>query len=163
MGAAASQGPAGRRRTLTFGALCAGLGAVVGYAVSRGAVGEGWAGLTYYAAAAAGLTSMPLWWLGVERRQAFRTGRGALLGAIGGLLAHYPCWYLAILGHNVSYWLLGHGGSSAGEAPVDPLRGLSGALVLSFWSWLLFGWLTAAVGAVAAGCYASIVRRRIET
>lgn len=150
------------RRTLVLGVLCAGLGAVVGFGVSHDAVGQGWDRLAYYAAAAAALTFMLLWWLIMERRQRFGAVRGALTGAVGGLLAHYPCWYLVILGQNVSYWYLKYFGSSTTQAPIDPFEGLGGAFALSFWSWLLFGWLTAIIGAIAVGAYAWNINRRLR-
>jgi len=143
-----------RRRTLVLGVLCAGLGAAVGFGISSDAVGQGWDRLTYYAAVAAALTSMPLWWLIMERRQRFGVIRGALTGAVGGILAHYPCWYLLILGRYASYQYLKYVGSPTTEVPVGPYEGISGAFALSFWSWLVFGWLTAIIGAIAVGAYA---------
>jgi len=152
-----------RRRTLVFGVLCAGSGAAVGMTVSVGAVGEGWGGFSFYAATAAGLTAAPLWWFALERRRRFGAARGALVGALVGLLAHYPCWYLAILGQNISYWVFGQPGSSLGEAPLDPFNGLGGALVLSFWSWLLLGWFTAIIGALVGGVYARRIGNQVRS
>lgn len=152
-----------RRRTLVLGVLCAGLGAAIGFGISSDAVGQGWDRLTYYAAVAAALTSMPLWWLIMERRQRFGAVRGVLTGAVGGLLAHYPCWYLVILGQYVSYRYLKYLGSSITEVPTDPFEALGGAFILSFWSWLLFGWLTAIIGAIAVGAYAWNVNRRLRS
>lgn len=142
-----------RSRMPGFGLLAAMLGAAVSAPILLDAVGEGWGVMVGFAALAAGLTAMALWWLLCERAGRFGAGRGALAGGLAGLLSHYPCWYFAILGQNVDYWLLGGTGSSLGEAPIDPLLGLGGAAVLTFGSLLVVGWLTVPVGAAAGALY----------
>lgn len=147
------------RRTLVLGVLGAAFGAVLGFWIARGAAGHGWDKLGYPAAAAAGLTIMPLWWLVLERPRRFSIARGASVGALAGLLAHYPCWYLAAVGQYVAFRFFGGSPSSTGEPPIGPIEALQGALVLSVWSWLLYGWLTAIIGALSVGTYAGYFRR----
>jgi hypothetical protein len=103
-------------------------------------VGKGWQMLPY----AAGIASLLAAWLtwGLMRPMT-SARRGALTGAVIGLLSHPPAWYLAILWH----YLVG-ARSSTGDEPLDPIMGITGSLVFSFWSLLLTGWLTIPVGAV---------------
>lgn len=151
--------PGAYRRTFALSVLCAACGGLLGYWITRDSAGEVWDRFGWYAAAAAGLTIAPLWWLIVERRRRFGVVRGALVGAVGGFLVHYPCWYLAALGQYVAFRFFGGSPSSTGEPPMDPVEALGGALVFSLWSWLLVGWLTVIVGAVIVGTYAGYFRR----
>lgn len=70
--------------------------------------------------------------------------RGVLAGVLTGILSHPLAWYLGIL---FNFFRGARG--SLGEEPLGPVDGLLGALVLSASSWLLAGWLTVSVGALA--------------
>ena len=114
-----------------------------GFFAVAGAEGEGWMVLVVPAGLSAFLVGAGLWRLLVVTRQRIRWWHGTLTGALTGLLAHPVCWYLMIL-----YLYLSDTKSSLGEDTLGPLDGVGGAFAFSFWSLLLFGWLTAPVGAI---------------
>lgn len=135
-------------RSLGMGLACATVGAAVGGLVARDAVGEGYALFPLWAAAGGFGAGFGCWlWL-VARRAQPRRGRGILAGALAGLLGHWCCWYLAIAWARLGY--LVHGGNlgSLGEPPMPLFVGLAGAAIFSFWSLLIFGWLTIPGGAL---------------
>ena len=101
-----------RQRCLTFAALSGGCGLVLGSLIFSDAAGAGWGAMALSAGAGAALTQGMLWWWFMERPRRYRIRRGTLVGALSGLLAHYPCWYFVILVQNVSYWILDGSGSS---------------------------------------------------
>jgi len=129
------------------------IGILVGFFVSFNAIGHGWEWFPFYAGLAAFLTTSLLWRLCIERRNRFRIFYGILVGALSGFLSHYVCWYLQILILNIKYFIFGTGLSSLGNPPVNPYMGLSGALGLSFFSWLYLGWLTVLMGSIICGTY----------
>lgn len=142
-------------------ALACGLaGLAVGLVVRQIATADDYDIFPVYAVLAAALTGAGLWWLLVARRGLYRPVRGMLTGALAGIVAHYVCWYLAILAHNACYWLWGGCRGSLGEPPVDPLAGLAAAAMLTLGSLLLFGWLTVLLGAVIGGLWAAWLRRQ---
>lgn len=151
-------------RSIVMGMLCCPVGLLVGYFIMRGAIGDGWQTFRYYSGAAAFVAPASLWWLLVEKNQAYGIVRGLLAGAVSALFSHYIAWYLQIIVSNISYWLLiPTGRDSLGEAPIDPLNGLWGALVLSLWSWFLVGWVTIPIGAIIGGLYSWRSRKRASS
>jgi hypothetical protein len=127
-------------RALVFG----GLGFVLGYLIvsQRGRVGDWWP-LAVASGLSAWAVSLLLWRLLCATSQPVSRRRGALAGALTGLLAHPVAWYLALVWN----YLLGHT-SSLGDKPSNPLESLAGCLVMTFWSLLIVGWLTVPAGAV---------------
>jgi len=103
-----------------------------------------------YSTLAAFITAYVLWKLIMEKRtHAFK--RFALLtGGLSGILSHYVCWYFLYVSANVCYWSVGGCTDSLGEAPANLVVALLGAFALSFWSLLLFGWVTIIAGIVIA-------------
>jgi hypothetical protein len=146
------------RTTLLMGTLCGVAGLLIGLWVSLTATGEGYELFAVYAFMAAFIVASSLWWLILARRRTYSLGRGAVAGALAGLLSHYVCWYLLILGSNVCYWVWGGCRSSLGEPPIDPLNALWAAAVFSAGSLLFFGWLTVPIGALIGSLVA--VRQR---
>jgi len=136
------------RRSLVFGALCAGVGLVVGILVSLGAAGDGYRWFFVSAALAAFGSGAVLWRVLPERFARRRAAWGALAGALAGVVSHYLTWYLGYLGANLCFWLTGGCTGSLGDPPAGPLTALWGAAALTFFSLLIVGWLTAPIGAV---------------
>jgi hypothetical protein len=131
-----------------MGALCLPVGLVVGLLVGSDAIGDGWEYFFCYTTAAAFLAPALIWRLLVEKRRKMGTLRYLLAGALSAAAAHYLSWYFMIIGENVDYWLLGGPGSSLGNAPIDPLNGVWGAMVYSLYSYVFWGWLTLPAGAL---------------
>ncbi|MBI3813255.1 MAG: hypothetical protein HY279_02140 [Nitrospinae bacterium] len=102
------------------------------------------------AALAAFITSAFFWKLLVERsREGVTKIRAILAGSLSGLAAHYICWYIVFLLANVCYHLFGGCKSSLGEPPADPLSALVGAIGLTFFSLIFYGWVSVPAGALA--------------
>ena len=131
-----------------MGALCCPLGILIGVFIALLATGDGYRLFPVYGGTAAFITAAFFWWLIVLRRDAFRRIPGGIAGALSGIVAHYICWYIQIISANICYWIFGGCRSSLGEPPVDLLDGFWGALGLSFFSLLFWGWITAPLGAL---------------
>ena len=119
-------------------------GFVLAYLIvsARGRIGDWWP-LVGASGLAAFSVSLLLWRLLCGSGQPVSGRRGALAGALTGLLAHPIAWYLALVWH----YLQRHT-SSLGDKPVDPLQSFAGSLVMAFWSLLIAGWLTVPAGAI---------------
>lgn len=128
-------------------------GAACAFAVTFGAAGGGWFIVPLAASLGAFLVGLVLW-----SRRATSRWRSTLIGALTGGLAHPVAWYLAILWN----WATGST-SSLGEAPLDPIDGLWGCLVLSAWSLLLVGWITVPAGALVGFAIAHVSTKSKET
>jgi hypothetical protein len=127
-------------RALVFGVQ----GFVLAYLIvlQRWRVGDWWP-LVVASGVAAFAVSFVVWRLLCGSGHPVSGRRGALAGALTGLLAHPVAWYLALVWN----YLLGHT-SSLGDTPSGPLESLAGCLVMTFWSLLIVGWLTVPAGAV---------------
>lgn len=148
------------KRSLLMGAFYSPVGIVIGVFVWRTAVGEGYQWFPVYAGVAAFLASCFFWWLFVERKKRSQIRFGVIAGTMSGLLSHYVCWYLQIIGSNIQYWLFDSFKSTLGEPPIDLLNGLWGALSLSLWSWLFLGWITIPLGALIGGLFIWYLNRK---
>ena len=135
------------KRSLVFGALCAGVGLLFGILVPVVAESEGHRWFFLAAALAAFVSGAALWRVLPERIPRHRPAWGALAGALAGLVSHYLAWYLAFLGANVCFWLTGGCTSSLGEPPANVLVAFVGAAGLTFFSLYIVGWLTVPIGA----------------
>ena len=141
--------------TLWMGLFCGAVGLLVGLWVWNLAIAEDYAAFPAYTTLAAALTGAGLWWLLVARLGLYRPLRGAFAGGLAGIVAHYLCWYLAILANNVCYWGWGGCQASLPGPPVDPLNGLWAAAILALGSLFFFGWLTVPAGALIGGLWAA--------
>lgn len=129
------------RRCLLAG-VCFGLGgAACGIDVSAGATGEGYQSFAVFAGASGLLVGTLAWWYLVARRPRATWGRGALVGALVGVVAHPVCWYLFTL-WNWFEVTTGRQPESVAGPPLGPLTGLLAAFPFSAMSLLLIGWLT---------------------
>ena len=136
------------KKASVMGALCCPLGILIGVFVAFLAEGDGYRLFPVYGGGAAFITAAFFWWLIVLRRDAYRRIPGAVAGALSSIVAHYICWYFQVISANVCFWIFGGCRSSFGEPPVDLLGGLLGALGLTFFSLLFWGWITAPLGAL---------------
>ena len=100
-----------------------------------------------YSSIAAFSTSALLWYFFVYTKTEASFLRGAVVNGASGLLAHYVCWYLWIAFVSIEYYITGKPVSSLGEPPMGLLHGIWGAATFSFFSLLMFGWLTVPIGA----------------
>lgn len=122
------------------------LGLVGGTAVWMIASGGGYEYLPLAAGLGAFGTTAFFWWLIVSRRANYRARAGALAGGLSGIVSHYTCWYLYLVGSNICYGLTGGCASSLGEPPLDLLNGLWGTLIFSLVSLMFLGWITVPLG-----------------
>lgn len=90
-------------------------------------------------------TGFVIWLLLVARRSTPSKKAAITAGVLTGIVSHWSCWYVTICYQNLRYVFLGES-SSLGEPPIDPLNGLWGAAVFSFWSLIALGWLSAPFG-----------------
>ena len=127
-------------RALVFGGLGFGLAYLI---VSvRGRIGDWWP-LVAASGLAAFAVSLLLWRLLCGSGRPVTWRRGALAGALTGLLAHPVAWYLALVWN----YAIGQT-SSLGDRSTNALESLAGAFIMTFWSLLIAGWLTVPAGAV---------------
>jgi len=126
---------------LIFGAVGLGLAFLIVF--GRGRAGDLWP-LVVASGLAAFAVSFVLWRGLCPPGRPFSARRGALAGALTGLLAHPVAWYLAI----VLNYLRGRA-SFPGNRPIGPIEGLGASFVFAFFGLLLTGWLTVPVGAIA--------------
>lgn len=150
---------------IIMGLLCSSVGVVVGLYLfnfmGANQYNDGWKNHFYiFAGIAAFITSAFFWWLLIERKQSKSIAKATWTGFLSGLVAHYVCWYLLLLAANFSYWILGTGGSSLGEPPIDPLNALWMIIVYCFFSWVICGWITAPAGALIGGGYMWFLKKR---
>lgn len=66
----------------------------------------------------------------------------ASIGLITGSVSHYVTFCIISIYMNLCYWLTGGCTGSLGDPPLDLLSSIAGNLVFTFWSLLLFGWIT---------------------
>jgi hypothetical protein len=126
---------------LIFGAL----GLVLAYLIVSGhAVGGDWWSIVVASGVAAFAVSYVLWRVIGSPARPLSARRGALAGALTGVLAHPVAWYLAIIWNYLRGRALFPGGT-----PVGPIEGLRASLVYAFFGLLLTGWLTVPAGAIA--------------
>ena len=137
------------------------IGILIGAYIAITAIGDGYEWFPLYAGFAAFLTSCLLWRIFIERKKSYRIVVGIFVGALSGFLSHYVCWYLQIAIANFRYLVFGTGLSSLGEPPMNLLLGISGALGLSYWSWIFFGWLTVAAGGIIGGGFCWYLSKEI--
>lgn len=149
--------------TLKISLLAGLLGVIGGLVVWQMASGDGYQFFPVAAGAGAFGTTAFFWWFIVTRRQDYRARIGALAGGLSGMVSHYVCWYLYLVGANGCYWLTGGCTSSLGEPPIDLLNGLWGMLIFSLISLMFVGWLTVPLGMLAGGWYAWKIGRRYST
>lgn len=143
-----------------MGALCAAVGAGVGLYLGFMTGGGDYRWFPLPAGLAAFAAGATFWRLLAGRGGAPSIRRGVVAGSLAGLISHYLCWYLLILGSNVCHWTTGGCTSSLGEPPIDPINGLWGAAVLATGSLLVIGWLTIPAGALIGGALAASMRAR---
>jgi len=139
-----------------MGLMCFGIGIAVGLLVTAGAYrsnNETHKWFAVYSSTASFLVGTGLWWLLMARNAKSGGWRGAGVGALSGVVAHYVCWYESILVANIEIWITG---ADRGHL-MDPFQGLAGAAVLSMFSLLLYGVITVPAGALAG---ATLGRRK---
>ena len=126
-----------------FGGLCAGVGLAVGGLLALGAPGAGWGWFLVFAPVAAFISGVGAWWALAERGGGPSGGRGALAGAVAGLVAHPVCWALLLRPLGVA----------------DNGTPLAAALLkLWFISLVVLGWFTVLAGALAGWLHARWIR-----
>ncbi|MFO0145709.1 MAG: hypothetical protein ACK54C_10405 [Betaproteobacteria bacterium] len=135
---------------LAFGAVALLLSGIL----VSGAKGSGWFVLVVASALAAAVVAVVLWWTLSRAGRVPTIGRGALAGTAVGLLAHPLMWLFALLLAHISGWR-----GSLGNPTASSPQALAAIPALTFVSWLLFGWLTAPVGALTGGLIALLQRR----
>ncbi|MDO8520429.1 MAG: hypothetical protein Q7T11_09770 [Deltaproteobacteria bacterium] len=139
-------------QSLLMGLFCSAVGIGMGFFVWKTAIGKGYEVMPILAGTSSFLVGSSLWYLLVVRKPAITVKRGFFTGLLITLVSHYFTFYLYILSANISYWILGNRGGSF-EPPGDPLNGIWGALGLTLWSLLFFGWLTVPLGATIGAFY----------
>ena len=141
-------------RVLPISLLAGLFGLAGGASVWWIARGQGYEVLPFAAGLAAFGTTAFFWWLIVVRRNQYKAKDGALAGGLSGLVSHYACWYLYLMGANLCYWLTGGCVSSLGEPPIDLLNGLWGTFIFSLVSLMFLGWATVPLGMLVGAIWA---------
>lgn len=109
--------------------------------------------------AAGGASFAVAWWCWRETAHRVRLGDGALRGALVGSASHCLTWYFMIVDAFVRASLGDKSQMSLGEMPMNPILAIAGALVYSFFSLLVVGWVTVPGGA-ALGAMLSYINRK---
>jgi hypothetical protein len=137
------------RPSLVFGAL----GLVLAYLILSGhAVGSDWWSIVVASGVAAFAVSYVVWRVICPSVRPLSPRRGALAGALTGVLAHPVAWYLAVV------WTYLRGRTLfPNSKPVGPIEGLGVSFVYAFFGLILTGWITVPAGAIAGWL---LVRRR---
>ena len=131
--------------TLKYSLLNSASGLLVGILVLGLATGDGYFMFPIAAAVAAFFTGGIFWRLINGNSKELKTGRVILTGILTGSVSHYICWILLSIAMNICYYTTGDCEDSLGAGPAPVSTMLAGGLVLSFFSLLLFGWLTVLV------------------
>lgn len=147
-------------QSLVMGLLCTFVGVGMGFRVWSDAIGKGYEVMPVLAGTSSLFVGTFLWWLLVSRKSKFTIKRGLATGLLIAPVSHYFTFYIYILFANVSYWLLGIGRDAVSEPPGDPLNGIWGALGLTLWSLLFFGWMTVPAGGLIGAVYGWFLRRK---
>ncbi len=147
-------------QAILFGSFAAICGAGLARYYTQYALVKEWKILPYLALICCWFSGSFLWQMIMIRSQRFTVLRGIFVGFITVLLSLFLIWYVWILIENFAYWILKKQGSSLGEPPIDPLRGIIGALGLSWWSLMLTGQVAFPVAALLGGIFAFLQRRR---
>ena len=122
-----------------------GLGLVISYLIVSGhAVGGDWWSIVVASGVAAFAVSYVLWRVICSPVKPLSARRGALAGALTGVLAHPVAWFPAIIWN----YLQGHALFPSSN-PFGPIAGLQATFVFAFFGLLLTGWLTVPAGAIA--------------
>lgn len=153
----------GQKSFLWIGVIAGICGGLVGLFVRGIAEAADYDLFPFFSGAAAFICAAVLWWWLLSKKGSYTLPRGLLAGGLTGLFAHYLCWYLLILAHNICYFGWGGCTSSLGEPPVDLLNGLWASAGLSIISLIAFGWLTVPLGALIAGLVAKWYSSRNST
>jgi hypothetical protein len=137
------------RPALIFGAL----GLVLSYLILSGhAVGSDWWSIVVASGVAAFAVSYVLWRVLCSPEKTMLPRRGALAGALTGVIAHPVAWYLAVVWTHLRGRTL-----FPNSKPVGPIEGLGVSFVYAFFGLILTGWLTVPTGAIAGWL---VARRR---
>ncbi len=142
-----------------MGLFCCPIGVSLGIYISLTAIGSGYELFPLYAGLAAFLTAFGFWKIFIETHQSYRISLGILVGAMSGIISHYVCWYLMIISANIQDYFFDSFHSSLGEQPMNLIEGLSGALGLTYFSLLFFGWLTISTGGIIGGLFCWYLKR----
>ena len=140
-------------RSITMGILCFPVGIVTGLFVSTCWESDDWQYFYVYSGVAAFFVPSLVWLLIVERAKKRSRIRSALAGALGAVFSHYVCWYMILFVRRVSYLLFGSPVLSLNEQPVDLIYAFLGAFGLTFFSLLIFGWITVPAGGAIGFLY----------
>lgn len=116
---------------------------------------RGYGAFVLAVALVAAMLGATLWWLAIIRPDRLSVRRGIGVGAFGGLLAHPLVWY-AIL---VVAFLTGQPTVLGVFQVANPLVDLVAAAVLSVFSLVWAGWLTALLGGLTGGTIAALQSR----
>lgn len=142
------------RRSLAAGLVGALISVIFGLLVTWQAHGAGYRFFFLASGTAGLLCGALLWRLLPEQQPRWRVIWGALAGGLSGLCAHYVTWLLVLWAARLCFGLTGGCTGSLGEPPVNFLQAFWGAAVFSFFSLVLFGWLTVILGGAAGGLLA---------
>ena len=128
------------RSAVVFGAL----GFVVSYLILAGhTTGSDWWSIVVGSGVAAFAVSYVIWRLICSPVTPLSPRRGALAGALTGVLAHPIAWYLAVV------WTYSWGRPLfPGGKLVGPIEGIPVSLVYAFFGVILTGWITVPAGAM---------------
>ena len=128
------------RTWIKYALLNAALGLIIGSYVAVTAIGEGYEVLAVAAPLAAFIIAGLMWALLVK--PSWDSGRIVLAGLFTGSVSHYFTFLFMSVGINICYWTTGGCTGSMGEPPAGLVDSLLGAFGFSFFSLLIFGWIT---------------------
>lgn len=126
---------------IKYGLLNSIIGLVIGVYLTFTSTGDGYFMFGIAAPIAAFLTGGFLWKIIVRNK--FDKTKIILTGLLTGTVSHYITFILLSIGMNICYQTTGGCTDSLGEPPAGILNMLTGAFILSFFSLLFFGWITA--------------------
>jgi len=143
-------------RVLVSALVFGGFGSIFAFLVLNHFSPEGkddWHSLVVCSGLAAFGVSFVLWRFFCTPHPKVSGRRGALVGALTGLITHPVAWYLAMV------WMYMTGArSSLGDRTVNPFEGLLASLIYSLGSIVLVGWFTVLAGGFIGWILGRIMR-----
>lgn len=126
---------------LKFGTLNAIFGIIVGSIVFFLAIGNGYEFTTYVLPIANFITAYILWKLIIGKNRITKS-KILITGILSGIINHYLFWIISSCIFYTGFLINGSFKDSLGGSPASPIQMLYGGIPLSFFSLILFGWLT---------------------
>lgn len=140
-----------------MGGGCSIVGFLCGLYIQNVSISDDYSYFWLLAMISAFLTGSTIWWKLIEKagpKSIVRGAswiRGAIVGALAGVMGHYVCWYLVIVFFSFNNLFNGISADVMSRPPLSLLTALIGALTFTPFSLVFVGFITIPAGALIGG------------